>query len=68
MFLISDGDEHSVCSIAAATDMNQFARLQAVAVKDCVTHGFPKGEFNELFFAVNATGLSDQANKQVHKR
>jgi len=60
MSLISDGYEHSHAAFTAATDMNQFAKFQAIAVNYRVTHGFPKCEFNELFFAFNATGLCDR--------
>jgi len=68
MSLISDDYEHSHAAFAAATDMNEFAKFQAIAVDYRVTHGFPKCEFNELLLAVNAMGLSDQAHKPVHKR
>jgi len=66
MPLISDDYEHS--HVAAATDMNQFAKFQAIAVDYRVTHGFPKCKFNEPLLAVNAMGLSDQAHKPVRKR
>jgi hypothetical protein len=68
MSLISDGYEHSHAAFAAATDMNQFVRFQAIAVDYRVTHSFPKCEFNELLLPVNAAGLSDQTHKPVHKR
>jgi hypothetical protein len=51
--LISDDDEHSLAAFAAATDVNQLASVQAIAVDDRVTQGFPKGEFNELLLSEN---------------
>jgi hypothetical protein len=68
MSLISDDDEHSLGTFAAATDMNQLAGIEAIAVEYRVTHGFSKCEFNELLLAANATGPSDQTHKPVHKR
>src|SRR5580704_7837955 len=40
MSLISDDDEHSLGTFAAATDMNQLAGIEAIAVEYRVTHGF----------------------------
>jgi hypothetical protein len=51
--LISHDDEHSLAAFAAATDVNQLASVQAIAVDDRVTQGFPKGEFNELLLSEN---------------
>jgi hypothetical protein len=51
--LISDDHEHSLTAFAAATDVNQLASVQAIAVDDRVTQGFPKGEFNELLLSEN---------------
>jgi hypothetical protein len=66
--LISDDDEHSLGAFAAATDMNQLARIHAIAMEYRVTHGFPKREFNELFLSGNATGSSDETHEPVHQR
>src|SRR5258708_24687330 len=68
MSLISDDDEHSLGAFAAAPDMNQLASVHAIAVEYRVTHGFPKGEFNELLLSANATGFGDQAYEPVHER
>src|SRR6266850_8103502 len=51
MSLISDDDEHSLGTFAAATDMNQLAGIEAIAVEYRVTDGFSKCEFNELLLA-----------------
>src|SRR5258708_20464785 len=68
MSLISDDDEHSLGAFAAAPDMNQLASVHAIAVEYRVTHGFPKGEFNELLLSANATGFGDEAYEPVHER
>jgi hypothetical protein len=57
--LISDDNKHAGGPLAAATDINQLASFQAIAVEHCVTHGFPKRDFNELLLAGNRTGSSD---------
>jgi hypothetical protein len=44
--LIPDHDEHSLVPFAAATDVHQFAGIQAIAVDHRVTQGFPKREFD----------------------
>jgi len=51
--LISDDDEHSVAAFAAATDANQLASVQAIAMDYRVTQGFPKSKLNELFLSAN---------------
>jgi hypothetical protein len=68
MSLISDDDEHSLGAFAAATDMNQLASIQAIAMEYRVTHGFPKRKFNELLLSGNATGSSDETHEPVHER
>ena len=64
--LISDDDEHSLAACAAATDVNQLASIQAIAVEYRVTQGFPKGEFNEFLLPENTAGSGDQAHQPVH--
>jgi len=64
--LISDDDEHSLAAFAAATNVNQLARVQAIAVEHRVTQGFPKGEFNELLLSRNTAGASYQAREPVN--
>jgi len=66
--LIPDDNEHSLGAFAAATDMNQLARIHAIAMEYRVTHGFPKREFNELLLSGNATGSSDETHEPVHQR
>ncbi len=66
--LISDDDEHSLAAFAAATDVNQLAGVQTIAVEHRVTHRFSKREFNELLLSANATGSSDQTHEPVHQR
>jgi len=68
MSLISDDDEHSLAAFAAATDVNQFVGVQAIAVEHRVTQGFPKGEFNELLLFENTAGSSYQAHEPVRQR
>jgi hypothetical protein len=48
MSLISDDDEHSVAAFAAATDVNQLAGVQSIAVEHRVTQCFSKGEILRL--------------------
>jgi hypothetical protein len=67
MSLISDHDEHSLAALAAATDVNQLASVQAIAVEHGVAQGFPKREFNELFLSENTAGSSYQAHEPVHQ-
>jgi hypothetical protein len=64
--LISDDDEHSLAAFAAATNVNQLAYVQAIAVEHRVTQGFPKGEFNELLLSQNTAGASYQAREPVN--
>jgi len=66
--LISDDDEHSLSTFAAATDMSQLASIRAIATGHRVTHGFPNCEFNELLLSENATGFGDQTYEPVHER
>jgi hypothetical protein len=68
MSLISDDDEHSLAAFVAATDVNQLASVQAIAVEYRVTQGFPKGEFNELLLSENTAGSNYQAHEPVHQR
>jgi len=63
--LISDGDEHSVAGFAAATDVNQLARVQAVAVEHRVTQGFAKREFNVLFLSANTAPPAEPQGDEV---
>jgi hypothetical protein len=65
--LISDDEEHALAPFAAATDVNQLATVQAIAVEHCVTQGFPEGEFNELFLSENTPGFRYQAYEPVHQ-
>jgi len=64
--LISDDDEHSVAAFAAATDANQLASVQAIAMDYRVTQGFPKSKLNELFLSANTARCRDQAHQTVH--
>jgi hypothetical protein len=64
--LISDDDEHSLAAFAAATNVNQLACVQAIAVEHRVTQGFPKGELNELLLSENTAGSSYQAREPVN--
>jgi len=66
--LIPDRDEHSLAVLAAATDVNQLASVQAIAVEHRVTQGFPKREFNELLFSANTARCRDQAHEPVNQR
>src|SRR6267143_3707246 len=68
MSLISDDDEHSLAAFAAATNVNQLASVQTIAVEHRVAQGFPKREFNELHLSQNPAGSSDQAHQPVHQR
>jgi hypothetical protein len=68
MSLISDDDEHSLAAFAAATNVNQLASVQTIAVEHRVAQGFPKREFNELLLSQNPAGSSDQAHQPVHQR
>ena len=63
--LVPDHEDHSLGSFAAATDMNQFAGIQAIAVEYRVTQGFAKGEFDELFLSVNAMRGMYQVHEPV---
>ena len=64
--LIPDDDEHSLAAVAAATNVNQLACVQAIAVEHRVTQGFPKGKFNELLLSHNTAGSSYQAREPVN--
>src|SRR5260370_3682405 len=66
--LVSDDDGHTVGAFATATDVNQFASVQAIAVEHRVAQSFPKGEFNGLLLSKNTAGSSYQAHEPVHKR
>jgi len=66
--LISYDDEHSVAAFAAATDVNELASVQAIAMEHRVTQGFPKREFNELFLSANTARCRDQIHQPVHQR
>jgi len=63
--LIPDHDEHSLGPLAAATDVNQFAGVQAIAVEYRVTQGFPKREFDELLLSADAMGAMYQVHEPV---
>ena len=63
--LISDDEEHSLAAFAAATNVNQLAGVQAIAVEHRVTQGFPKGEFNELLLSQNTARSSYEAHEPV---
>jgi hypothetical protein len=63
--LIPDHEDHSLASFAAATDMNQFAGNQAIAVKNRVTQSFAKREFDKLFLSVNAMRGMYQVHEPV---
>jgi hypothetical protein len=64
--LIPDDDGQSTAADAAATDMNQLAGVQAIAVEHRVSQGFPKREFNALLLSANAARCHDQAHKPLH--
>jgi hypothetical protein len=64
--LISYGDEHSLAVFAAATDVNQLARVQAIAVEYCVTQCFAKREFNVLLLSANTARRRNQAYEPIH--
>jgi hypothetical protein len=66
--LISDDDEHSLAAFAAATDVNQLASVQSIAVEHRVTQGFAKGEFNEILLSENTAGSRYQAHEPVNQR
>lgn len=66
--LISDDDGHNLAAFATATDVNQLARIQAIAVEHRVTQSFPKGEFNRLLRSENITGSNYQAHEPIHQR
>src|ERR1700719_3394155 len=63
--LIPDHEGHSLGWFATATDMNQFAGIQAIAVEYRVTQGFAKSEFDELFLPVNAMRGLHQVHEPV---
>ena len=64
--LIPDHDGHSLGPFAAATNVNQFASVQAIAVEYRITQSFPKREFDELLLSANAMGAMYQAHEPVH--
>jgi hypothetical protein len=66
--LIPNDDGQSTAAVAAATDVNQLARVQTIAVEYRVAQGFPKGEFNELFLSGNTAKCHDHAHQPVHQR
>lgn len=66
MSLVSDDYEHSLGAFAAATDVNELAGVQAIAVEYRVSQGFPKGEFNVFLVSENTSRSSYQAHEPVH--
>jgi len=68
MSLISDDDEHSLAAFAAATDVNQLASVQSIAVEHRIAQSFSKGKFNGLLLSENTAGSSYQAHQPVDQR
>jgi hypothetical protein len=66
--LIPDDDGHSLATFAAAADVNQLARVRAIAVEHRVAQSLPKSEFNGLLLSENTPGSNYQAHEPIHKR
>jgi hypothetical protein len=64
--LVSDDDTNSLAAFAVATNVNQLACVQAIAVEHRVIQDFPKGEFNELLLSQNTARPSYQAREPVN--
>src|SRR6516162_671691 len=66
--LISDDKQHSLVMIAAATDMNQPARIQGIAVQHGVIQCFLKRKSNKILFSCDTARSNDQSHEPVHDR
>jgi hypothetical protein len=66
--LISDDNGHALAAFATTTDVDQLARIQAIAMEHRVIQSFPKGEFNGFFLSENTAGSSYQAHEPIHQR
>jgi flagellar biosynthesis/type III secretory pathway ATPase len=57
--LVPNDDANSLLGLAAAMDMNQLVRVQAIAVEHRVAEGFAKREFDVLLLSADAVGFRD---------
>jgi len=64
--LIANNDAHALAVIAAATDVNQLASLQAIAVEHRVAEGFAKREFDVFLHSGDPVRCRDKAHEPLH--
>jgi len=66
--LVLDDYGQTFAQFTSAMNLNQFAGIETVTVKDCIVESFPKSESDSGLLAENAVRFFDHSSQSVHQR